>query len=51
MKNNWKWFGASCILAGSIANMLGAPFPAIIFGIVLAIVLKVRNERNQSQLI
>lgn len=46
MKNNWKFFGASCVLAGSIANLLGAPFMAIIFGIILAIVVKVRFERN-----
>jgi hypothetical protein len=51
MKTNWKFFGAACVLAGSICNLLGAPLPAIIFGIVLAIVLKVRSERNSSQLI
>ncbi len=48
MKMNWKYFGASCFLAGSLARLAGAPMPAIIFGIILAIVLKVRSERNQS---
>jgi hypothetical protein len=50
MKSNWKWFGASCVLAGSIASRLGAPLPAIVFGIILAIVWKVRSER-QSHLV
>jgi len=44
----WKYLGASCVMAGSIVHLLGAPLPAIGFGIALAILWKVRQERRQT---